>query len=47
MAEKRDFLKRIRELTIEGVIQKEDRDAIYRVCVAACGRELAKIKGEG
>ena len=46
MAEKRDFLKRIRELTLEDVIHKEDRNDIYRVCLAACDRELAKIKEE-
>lgn len=46
MAEKRDFLERIRELTLSDVIQKEDRDDIYRVCLAACDREMAKMKEE-
>jgi len=46
MAEKRDLLERIRELVLIDVIRKEDRDAIFRVCMAACGRELAKLKDE-
>jgi len=46
MAEKRDFLERIRELTLNDVIQKEDRDDIYRVCMVACDREMAKLKEE-
>lgn len=46
MAEKRDFLERIRELTVNDVLKKEDRDDIYRVCMAACSRELAKQKEE-
>ena len=46
MAEKRDFLERIRELTLHDVIQKEDRDDIYRVCMVACDREMAKLKEE-
>jgi len=46
MAEKRDLLERIRELVLIDVIRKEDRDAIFRVCMAACGRELAKLKNE-
>ena len=45
-AEKRSFLKLIEDLTLENVIRKEDRDDIYRVCLAACDRELAKIKEE-
>lgn len=46
IAEKRDFLERIRKLVMQDVIQKEERDEIYRVCMAACGRELAKLKEE-
>ena len=46
MAEKRDFLERIRELTLHDVIQKEDCDDIYRVCMVACDREMAKLKEE-
>ena len=44
--EKRDFLERIRTLVIQDVIQKEDRDDIFRVCMTACDRELAKLKSE-
>ena len=44
MAEKRDFLERITELVTEDILKREDRDRIYRVCFAACSRELAKIE---
>ena len=46
MAEKRDFLERIRELTLNDVLQREDRDDIFRVCLVACDREIAKMKEE-
>ena len=46
IAEKRDFIERIRTLVMQDVIQKEERDEIYRVCMAACYRELAKLKEE-
>ena len=46
MDEKRSFLKQIRDLTLENVIRKEDRDDIYRVCLAACARELEKLRQE-
>ena len=46
MAEKRDFLERIRELTLNDVLQREDRDDIFRVCLVACDREMAKMKEE-
>ena len=46
MAEKRDFIERITELVKNDVLNREDRDRIYRVCLAACGRELAKMKEE-
>lgn len=46
IAEKRDFIERIRTLVMQDVIQKEERDEIYRVCMAACDRELAKLKEE-
>ena len=46
IAEKRDFIERIRTLVMQNVIQKEERDEIYRVCMAACDRELAKLKEE-
>ena len=44
MAEKRDFLERIRSLVMMDVIQNADREEIYRVCMTACARELAKLK---
>lgn len=46
MAEKRDFLERIRILVLQDVIRKEERDDIFRICMAACDRELAKLKKE-
>ena len=46
MAEKRDLLERIRELTLNDILNKEDRDDIFRVCMVACDRELAKLKKE-
>jgi len=46
MAEKREFLETMRELVLSDVIKKEDRDAIYSVCLAACGRALAEAKDQ-
>ena len=46
MAEKRDLIERITELVKHDVLKKEDRDDIYRVCMVACDRELAKLKEE-
>ena len=46
MEEKRDFLVRLRELVMNDVIQKEDRNEIFRVCLQACARELAKTTKE-
>ena len=46
MAEKRDLIERITELVKNDVLNKEDRDNIFRVCLAACSRELAKLKEE-
>lgn len=46
MAEKRDLIERITELVKNNILNKEDRDDIFRVCLAACGRELAKLKEE-
>ena len=43
MAEKRDLIERIRELVKNDILNKEDRDNIFRVCLAACNRELAKL----
>ena len=46
MAEKHDLIERITELVKNDILNKEDRDTIFRVCLAACGRELAKLKEE-
>ena len=46
MTEKRDLLERIRQLALIDVLKREDRDDIYRVCMAACDREMAKLKEE-
>lgn len=43
-AEKRDFIERITDLVKGGVLKREDRDRVYRICLAACSRELAKIE---
>ena len=47
MAEKRDLLERIRELVMNDVLNRADRDDIFRVCLAARDRELSKMKEEG
>ena len=47
MAEKREFLERMQELVKNNILRKEDRDAVYRICLAACGRELEELKREG
>lgn len=44
MAEKRDLIERIAELVKNDILNKEDRDNIFRACLAACSRELAKLK---
>ena len=44
MAENRDLIERITELVKNGILNKADRDNIFRVCLAACSRELAKLK---
>ena len=46
MTEKRDLLERIRQLALIDVLKKEDRDDIYRVCMVACDREMARLKEE-
>ena len=45
-AEKRDLIERVTELVKNDILNRSDRDDIYRVCLAACDRELAKMKGE-
>ena len=44
MAEKRDLIERITELAKIDVLKKEDRDDIYRICLVACDREMARMK---
>ncbi len=44
VVEKRNLIERIMELVKNDVLNREDRDDIYRVCLAACDRELAKMK---
>ena len=44
MAEKRAFLERITALVKDNVLNREDRDAIYRICLNACSRELALLE---
>ena len=46
MAEKRDLIERVTELAKAGVLNREDRDDIYRVCLVACDREMARMKEE-
>ena len=46
MAEKRDLIERITELVKHDMLNRSDRDDIYRVCMVACDRELAKLKEE-
>ena len=46
MAEKRDLIERITELVKNNVLNRKDRDDIFRVCMVACDRELAKIRTE-
>lgn len=46
MAEKRDLIERVTELVKHDVLKREDRDEIFRVCLVACDREMAKLKGE-
>ena len=44
MSEKRDLIERVTELVKHDVLDRSDRDDIFRVCLAACDRELAKIR---
>ena len=46
MAEKRAFLERITALVKDNVLTRDDRDAIYRICLNACSRELALLEEE-
>ena len=46
MAEKRELIERLTELIKTDILNREDRAAIYTVCMAACDREIAKAKRE-
>lgn len=43
MAEKRDLIEWVTELVKADVLNKADRDDIFRVCLSACDRELSKL----
>ena len=45
-AEKRDLIERITELVRVDVLNRDDRNDIYRVCLVACDREIAKKRRE-
>ena len=42
-AEKRELIEKITELVKCGVLNRSDRDDIYRICFAACDREMEKV----
>lgn len=42
--EKYDLIKQITVLVSINVLNREDRDDIFRVCLVACDREMAKVK---
>lgn len=46
MAEKRDLIERITELAKHDILNREDRDDIFRICLVACDREMAKMRME-
>lgn len=46
-AEKAEFIERIVSLLQIDVIQKKERDEIYKICIAACGNEMARSRREG
>ena len=46
MAEKRDLVERVTELVKNNVLNRDDRREIFCICLAACDRELAKMKKE-
>ena len=43
-SEKFDLVFRITELVNIDVLNREDRDNIFRVCLVACDREMAKVR---
>ena len=44
--DKRELLDRISEILKTDILTKSDKRAIYSVCLAACGREMAKMRKE-
>ena len=47
MAEKHELIERITEMVKNDILNRDDRRDIYCVCLAACDREMARIKKEG
>ena len=45
-AEKRDLIVRVTDLVKNDILSQSDRDGIFRICLAACNRELSKIREE-
>ena len=45
--QKRDLLERIETLIKYDVLKLEDRNDIFRVCLAACSRAIAEMKEGG
>ena len=42
MFEKRDLIERVTTLVRYNVLSREDRDDIFRICLAACDRAIAR-----
>ena len=45
-AEKRDLIVRVTDLVKNDILSQSDRNDIFRICLAACNRELSKIREE-
>ena len=45
-AEKQEMIERLTDLITNNIINRDDRKHIYCVCLAACGREMARMKEE-
>ena len=46
MAERREMIMRITELVKNGIINRDDMGDIFRICLLACDREIARMKEE-
>ncbi len=44
MAEKREMIERLTDMIKNNILNRDDRKDIYCVCLAACSREMAKMK---